>query len=260
MGGTCRSNKQRQKFGQYRLIINTCSFLHNQIVALGKPFASSDTKLNMKTLGTVVLFIPLVCATKGFTYNDDVVCGYPFENFIIESISCAPSSYVHVWPEGGEPSNIYDSHDVCAFGNEMEIVGRVTVSQAVARIYHANLNACFRTSQTSWYSAKKCMLFKTSVDLRTYAVQAQAEDGEQSAAAVVASQTYYDYVEPGEFSFSARVVIPKKTFVFNAGTLDCMHNIACCFFLLPINTYNQYPEIRFLFRLYRDGGSVACTR
>ena len=170
----------------------------------------------MKTIGVAILFVPVVYATKGFTYNDDVVCGYPFENFIIESISCAPSSYVHVWPEGGQASNVYDSHEVCAFGNEMEIVGRVVVSQAVTRIYHANLQACFRTSQVSWYSAKKCMLFKTTLDLRTYAVPEQTEEVDDTDAAA-SSQTYMDYVEPGEFSFSARVIIPKKTFVFNAG-------------------------------------------
>jgi hypothetical protein len=178
-------------------------------------------KLTMKTVAVAALFTSVVYATKGFTYNDDVICGYPFEDFVIESISCAPSSYVHVWPEGGEASNIYDSHEVCAFGNEMEIVGRVTVSQAVARIYHANLQACFRTSQISWYSAKKCMLFKTTLDLRTYAVPENNEEGDEAAAAAVASsQTYLDYVEPGEFFFSARVIIPKKTFVFNAGMMD----------------------------------------
>ena len=174
-------------------------------------------RLTMKTIGVVVLFLPVVYAVKGFTYNDDVVCGYPFENFVIESISCAPSSYIHVWPEGGEPSNLYDSHDVCAFGNEMEIVGKVTVSQTLSRIYHANLQACFRTSEASWYSAKKCMLFKTTIDLRTYAVQEPVEEGEDGA--IVESQPYYNYVEPGEFTFSARVVIPKKTFVFNAGKM-----------------------------------------
>lgn len=182
-----------------------------------------DKRVTMKTIGIVALFVPVANAVKGFTYNDDVVCGYPFENFVIESISCAPSSYVHVWPEGGEPSNLYDSHDVCAFGNEMEIVGRVTVSQALSRVYHANLQACFRTSEVSWYSAKKCMLFKTTLDLRTYVVQEQVEEGqgqgEEADAEVAASQPYYNYVEPGEFAFSARVVIPKKTFVFNAGTM-----------------------------------------
>jgi hypothetical protein len=176
----------------------------------------------MKTLGIAVLLLPAVHATKGFTYNDDVVCGYPFEDFIIETIECAPSSYVHVWPEGGQASNVYDSHEVCAFGNEMEIVGRVTVSQAVTRIYHANLQACFRTSQASWYSAKKCMLFKTTLDLRTYAVPEQTDDGVDGVdgADSTSSQTNVDYVEPGDFAFSARVVIPKKTFVFNSGTMN----------------------------------------
>ena len=192
-------------------------------------------RLTMKTIGVAVLFIPIVYATKGFTYNDDIVCGYPFENFIIETISCAPPTYVHAWPEGGEATNLYDSHDVCAFGNEMEIAGKVTVSQAVARIYHANLNACFRTSAISWYSAKKCMLFKTTLDLRTYskAEEEQVENGEGEAVAS-SSQTYVDYVEPGEFAFSARVLIPKKTFVFNSGTMTLAK--ACSSYSLPILT------------------------
>ena len=205
---------------------DTCQLWNTRVVVFHNNLEAKatqmlrDIRLTMKTIGVAVLFVPVAYAVKGFTYNDDIVCGYPFENFVIESISCAPSSYVHVWPEGGEAYNQYDSHDVCAFGNEMEINGRVTVDHVLARIYHANLQACFRTGETSWYTSKKCMLFKTTLDLRTYAVQEQVEEGDEAAAAAAtATQTYIDYVEPGEFFFSARVVIPKKTFVFNAGTM-----------------------------------------
>jgi hypothetical protein len=171
--------------------------------------------------GCLILFASLLSvtsATKGFTYNDDLVCGYPFEELVIESIACTPSTFIHVLPDGGQQANLYDSDEVCAFGNQMDIVGRVTISQTVIRNYFVNLKVCFRTP--SWYSSKKCMLFKTSLDLRTSIEQVQQEE-EQAAAAAAEGTTVasIDYVEPGDFTFSARVIIPKKTFVFNPGTI-----------------------------------------
>lgn len=170
----------------------------------------------------VLAFAPVVAATKGFTFNDDMVCGYPFEGLVIESISCAPSTFLHALPEGKEPANIYDSHDVCAFGNQMDIVGTVPVTQAISRYYNANLNACFRTGEYSWYNTKKCMLFKTSIDLRAYVDEADEEEA-ADAEALAAQKARAAYIEPGQITFTARLIIPKRTFTFKPGTIGYIH-------------------------------------
>jgi hypothetical protein len=165
----------------------------------------------MKIATTIVLlFSPIVHATKGFTYNDDVLCGAPFENFFIESITCGQSSFIHVVGDGAQATNVYEQDEICAFGDQMDIVGRVTISQAVARIYYVNLQACFRTGETSWYSAKKCMLFRASMDLASSTTEVVNEAETQAPNNI-------DYAEAGEYTFKSRVIIPKKTFVFKPG-------------------------------------------
>ena len=165
----------------------------------------------MKSIVLVVALLTHIAAevnaTRGFTYNDDIVCGYPFENFVVESITCATSTFIHVLRDGTEAANVYDNDEVCSFGDQMDIAGRVTVSQAISRNYYVYLKACFRTSDVSWYSAKKCMTFRSSTDLyNSLDVQTEQE-----------TNTAIDYSEPGEYTFRSRVQIPKKTFTFKPG-------------------------------------------
>jgi hypothetical protein len=177
-------------------------------------------------LASFLLLLPVSVAetTRGFTYNDDIVCGVPFEDFTIESITCAPSTFVQVLVDGAQDVNLYENEDVCAFGNEMDIVGSVTISQPVSKWYYLHLNVCFKSSQVVWYANKKCMLFKASMDLvrsdsqADYAWQDQGDDAGADQAAAYQTQQTLDYAEPGRYTFKSRVIIPRKTFTFNAGT------------------------------------------
>jgi hypothetical protein len=173
----------------------------------------------------LLLTLVLLCSTcaavtiRGFTYNDDVVCGYPFENFVIESITCAPSTYVHVLVDGAQDVNLYENEEVCAFGNQMDIVGSVTISQPVSKWYYLHLNVCFQSTEVAWYANKKCMLFKSSMDLVRSTTQVDAAYNADQAAAYQA-QPILDYAEPGLYTFKSRVIVPHKTFTFKAGTLQ----------------------------------------
>lgn len=171
-------------------------------------------------LASFLLLLPAFVAeaTRGFTYNDDVVCGYPFEDFIIESITCAPSTFVHVLVDGAQDVDLYENEEVCAFGNEMDIVGRVTISEPVSKWYYLHLNACFKSSQVAWYANKKCMLFKSSMDLVRSNTQVD-DGGDDEAASYQATQTL-DYAQPGVYTFKSRVIVPHKTFTFKDGASE----------------------------------------
>jgi hypothetical protein len=176
-------------------------------------------------LASFLLLLPAILAetTRGFTYNDDIACGVPFEDFVIESITCAPSTFVHVLVDGAQDVELYENEDVCAFGNEMDIVGRVTISQPVSKWYYLHLNVCFKNSQTVWYANKKCMLFKSSMDLvrsntqADYAWADQGDDAEAYQKSAYQTQQILDYAAPGVYTFKSRAIIPHKTFTFNAG-------------------------------------------
>ena len=173
-------------------------------------------------LSTFVLLLSALIAeaTRGFTYNDDVVCDYPFQDFFIESVTCAPSTFVHVLVDGAQDVNLYENENVCAFGNQMDIVGRVTISQPVSRWYFLHLNVCFKSSQIVWYANKKCMLFKSStMDLVRSNTQIDNAYGEDQASAYQPQQIL-DYAEPGQYTFKSRVIVPHKTFTFKSGTLQ----------------------------------------
>jgi hypothetical protein len=218
-----QSSKQTKNLGHRSSILETCNtcYLHKRKTTKRIIYIDHNSLTMKISLILLVPFVSVTFATKGFIYNDDIVCGYPFEDLVIASITCTPSTYIDVLPDGGTPANIYDSHDVCAFGNQMDIIGQVTSSQVLTRNYNVNLKACFRTSDISWYSAKKCMLFKTTLDLRTSVEQAlQEQEQADAAAAEGVTQATIDYVEPGVYTFSARVIIPKKTFVFKPGTIS----------------------------------------
>lgn len=155
-----------------------------------------------------VSFVPFAKAgTSSFTYNDDLVCSYPFEQFVIDSLTCAPTSYIK-FQTGNEYRDYAEDFSTCSFGDEMDISGRVTIEQAVARKYFLTLQACFQYSD-SWYGSRKCSSFRVPLDL-VAAVESTNNNGGQS------SENYVSYLEAGNYAWSARLLLPKKTMSFGS--------------------------------------------
>jgi hypothetical protein len=158
-----------------------------------------------------------VDAVNSFTYNDDLECAYPFEQFQVQSITCAKPTYIQLGEAQGNQAN---KEDVCSFGDQMDLYGRVTVSQAVTREYYITLS--------NWYNAKHCGSYRVKVDLlETLTDNANAKTNN------AAQQKYITFLAAGTYSWKARLLIPKKTFNFKNGTMplrvlrvkaDCTHS------------------------------------
>jgi hypothetical protein len=158
-----------------------------------------------------------VDAVNSFTYNDDLECSYPFEQFQVQSITCAKPTYIQLGEAQGNQAN---NEDVCSFGDQMDLYGRVTVSEAVTREYYITLS--------NWYNAKHCGSYRVKVDLlETLTDNANAKTNN------AAQQKYITFLAAGTYSWKARLLIPKKTFNFKNGTMplrvlrvkaDCTHS------------------------------------
>jgi hypothetical protein len=150
-----------------------------------------------------------VDAANSFTYNDDVQCTYPFEQFQVQSITCAKPTYVQL---GEGQGNNAKSEALCSFGDQMDLYGRITVSQAVTRDYYITLIACFRSGEASWYNSKHCGTYRVKADLLETIT---ANDNANGAA----QQEYITFLAAGTYNWKARLLIPKKTFNFRNGKL-----------------------------------------
>ena len=159
----------------------------------------------MKTLGILLLLVPFTSAAKSFTFNDDLVCAYPFEDFQIQSMTCGKPSFISI---------LGDNYDdgVCSFSDLMDISGKVTISQAVFHTYYIVLDACFRTGDATWYASKKCMSFRTSLDLLASSSTSNANGGNDAnnGNAVATQAPYITYLEAGTYDWKARLLLPKK--------------------------------------------------
>jgi hypothetical protein len=173
-------------------------------------------------------------------YNEDVECGYPFEEFEIESIECDMNGYLNVDQDEEEMNEqqVYGT-DVCFFGDQMTISGTVTVTEPVFRKMTASMKVCVMSastnSWTSWTGYKKCQVFDTTLDMGFSSAYMQIAEtmGEDEYSASRQQQQYwkykYDeegegtyndlYLEAGEHTWSAKLQIPTGTFTFRYGEL-----------------------------------------
>jgi hypothetical protein len=197
-------------------------------------FSRHHSMINQCLLVFSLLWLAPVAVDAGnsFTYNDDLECAYPFEQFQVQSITCAKPTYIQLGEAQGNQAN---SEDVCSFGDQMDLYGRVTVSQAVTREYYITLNACFRSGEASWYNSKHCGSYRVKVDLLE-TITANANANANNAA----QQAYITFLAAGTYNWKARLLIPKKTFNFKNGTMalrDLRVNADCT------NSCNSYLSL-----------------
>jgi len=185
-------------------------------------------------------------ASRSFTYNDDIACTYPFQEFRIESIQCGDSSSYFTYVYNDEDAQEETDEGVCYFGQTMDIAGQVTVSgEDISRYYDVSLKVCFQHPMY-YLQYRSCMTYRTNLDLLAATGQVaeygdevnECEDYENNE-----EQDYYnennnnynnnrygyrgnkcnDMVEEGTHNFKMRLQIPKKDFKFHEGTIaDCV--------------------------------------
>jgi hypothetical protein len=159
-----RNAKSMQRFnGPFRKA-KLALIEHVQLPELIVQFLSRRSKRQHNMIYQFLLVVSVlwlapvaVDAANSFTYNDDVQCTYPFEQFQVQSITCAKPTYVQL---GEGQGNNAKSEALCSFGDQMDLYGRITVSQAVTRDYYITLIACFRSGEASWYNSKHCGTYR----------------------------------------------------------------------------------------------------
>jgi len=185
--------------------------------------------------------------TTGFRYNDDVVCAYPFDEFLINDITCDTSSSNHIMVEGVNDNSAVEGYEedvICHYGDHMEIEGEVTTMEAVSKKFDVYLHLCFKTYTSStgksstWTgsSGKKCYDFHTNLDLSsytmdryqygdTYDANAAAENAEYADADANQYSGYganyaneyeyrnqnYDFLPAGTYKWKAFLTVPIKS-------------------------------------------------
>ena len=167
---------------------------------------------------TLLLLLPSFsdASSNSFTYNGDIECGYPFEDFSISDITCGDGSYTYVGDGNGNA-------DACSFGQYMDIQGEVTASETLYRYFSVKMNVCFQ--KYSFYGYKHCEEYTSTIDLMSLA-DSQEEGGsqdqnnyqQQSYEEYQQSQYESNYLEQGSYKFGTRFHIPSKTFTFRQGT------------------------------------------
>lgn len=165
---------------------------------------------------------------SGFTYNEDILCTYPFEAFDIQDITCAKTAS-HIVIEGVTDQATSDSDSsICHYGDRMEVSGEVTTLEAISNKEKLVLNVCFKSNMAQWYNTgyskqgEKCIKYSTNIDLTPY----NAETGNQNSYAsqyngYVEDMYEYrnnnpDFLPAGTYSWSAILNIPARTWSFSS--------------------------------------------
>lgn len=196
----------------------------------------------------VLLLLQLIssnAATHSFIYNDDVLCGYPFEDFKIESITCSDSNSYSVSGNGGD--NYQNNDGVCYFGQNMDIEGSVTLQEDVYRYFTVKLKVCFQDARDVWYGYNHCSTYSKALDFLKFSSNVQDEsnpDQEEDN-----NYNYYyetNYLQAGEHKFTMNLKVPTKSFTFNEGKrlfLTFLHlhvirnSFVCCYICLTNLSY-----------------------
>ena len=173
--------------------------------------------------------------TKSFSYNDDIYCGYPMEDFTIDSLTCKDTStYV---TEYNSDNN--DKDDLCWFGQTMDVVGSVTIAEPIYRYFNAKLYLCFQKQIEGLYSFRsynKCFTYTKKIDLMALSQAQQASNSYQDGSNQQddQDQTYskyrdYNYLQTGSYQFQTHFTIPKKSFTFHEGKFCVCDDVTLCF-------------------------------
>jgi len=197
----------------------------------------------------VLLLLPSFsdASVTSFTYNGDIECGYPFEDFTIQEIECSDSSYTFVGDGNGYA-------DVCSFGQYMDIQGEVTASETLYRYFGVKMNICYQ--KFSFYGYRHCEEYTSSIDLMSLADSQEEQDAggsqdqnqQQSYEEYQQQQYEANYLEQGSYKFGTRLHIPSKSFTFREGTY-CIAGEVCP---TPISfsfATTQRPPLVFFFLL-----------
>ena len=199
----------------------------------------------------IALLPDLSGATKSFFYNDDVYCGYPMEEFSIDSITCKDSNaYTYL-----SDYNDDDDDGLCWFGQNMDVVGTVTTSEPIYRYFNAKLQVCFQNQVHSQYSFRgytKCFTYTRKIDLLSLSKAQKANNDKQAAEEAAYQQAQQgdddgdqqdeeeteasnqdyansqnsNYLQAGSHVFQTRFSLPKKTFAFHEGKSCAVHNVS----------------------------------
>lgn len=187
----------------------------------------------------LLLVLPCVSeAAKSFFYNEDIECGYPFDDFTINSITCTDSgSNTYVSGEYDQERDEYDQESYeynlnadeyeqyrdefnrnrnaddgfCWFGQTMDVAGEVNLLEPVYRYFKVKLKVCFQNNDYGYYhyhSYAKCFTYQKKIDLMA--------DGQRNRYLYTQNN---DYLEEGRHEFQTSLTIPKKSFTFKEGTL-----------------------------------------
>lgn len=167
----------------------------------------------IKRIITALLLLQQFSNAKitGFVSNDYVECGYPFEEFEIEKISC---NYNRSWYSF---DTYYKNREegICYWGQNMKLRGKVTVSEGVYRYFdNTVIQLCFGDSS--------CKTIQTKVDLFSLVGEDEEDDeanNEDEADQVKGEcysnfcrYNYHDFLFPGTYEFSGQLRIPEMKF------------------------------------------------
>jgi len=233
--------------------------------------------LSASALLLLILPLPSEAAQKtyGFRYNDDVQCGYPFAEFVVDSISCDKTSATHIMLEG---VNDYDSTNedgsICHYGDHMEVEGEVTTVEPISRYFDVYALVCFKSNVASsgYYSSnnssgKKCHKFHSVLDLSSYEPPKQnynydEADAEAEANNDYSQNRYYaedqfddqfeyrsqsnEFLPVGTYKWSAYLSVPPQSFAFKSSkSLSRIRRV----FPLRKHTLSHLCTISFTFQL-----------
>jgi len=186
----------------------------------------------MKFLFPIALFLLLSetvvdaynANNPGFTYADDVVCAYPFDDFTIESISCESGYTNKVIIEGvSDNDGEDDGETVCHAGDRLEVHGQVTTVEAVSKYFTSHVKVCFETrmeDSRSWYgtqTGERCTSYEGHLDLRGYTAnnnnyeEAAADYYYEDADDYDSRNQSDDYLPTGTYPFSAVFQLPRSS-------------------------------------------------